>query len=91
MDEFQEILSLLHKVDDSVTQLRREIMNLNGRKTLSDDPLLPHREVLHLLDIKERQLRRYRDNGWIKAVVIQRRLFFRTSEVRNLIEKHLIK
>lgn len=91
MEEAKEILSALRKLNNSVAELQQEIMMLKGRDTLGDDPLIPQRELLQILDLNERSIRRYRKNGWIAPVTIQRRLFYRKSDIRNLIENHLIK
>ena len=56
---------------------------------LLNDPLISKHDLAAMLNVRERQIRRYRSWGWIDSVIIQRRVFFRMSAVRKLIDEHL--
>lgn len=91
MDRTDEILQSLKALRQAVMGLRTEIIRLQSHKTFGDDPLITLRELAQMLNITIRQVNRYRKNGWIVPLFIQRRIFFRTSDVRNLINNHLSK
>ena len=40
-----------------------------------------------MLDVKPPQLKRYRDWGWLEAVIIQRRVFYKISVAKQFMER----
>mgnify|MGYP005962100941 CR=1 FL=1 len=62
---------------------------IKANRDLLDDPLISKHDLAAMLNVRERQIRRYRSWGWIESVIIQRRVFFRMSAVRKLIDEHL--
>jgi excisionase family DNA binding protein len=75
----------LTKINSSPYRVEETGMSLLTKKWLTGD------EILHLLGISKRTLQNYRDQRLIPFYQIGRKIFYKSSDVDNFLERHHIR
>ena len=83
-----EMLKMHNEVMRTLDVLHHDILKLDeNRRKIKEEPLVSNRELAQMLDVKPPQLKRYRDWGWLEAVIIQRRVFYKISVAKQFMER----
>ena len=86
--EFEEIRDFLDKVLDRLDVLERKIDRLTRRQNcMNGDELLDTQDLCLLLKTSKRTLQRYRKNGLLPFHYIERKAYYKLSDVHEFIRK----
>lgn len=86
----QQISQQLTQILNLIQETRNDLKFLSQfAENDADDPLIPNRQVAEILDIRPKQLYQYRKKKLLVGITIQKRVFYRRSEVRKFITEHL--
>lgn len=55
----------------------------------SGEKWLTNNEALQVLRVSKRTLQKYRDDGWISYSQISGKLYYKLSEINNMLEKYM--
>lgn len=83
-EAFQQIMATLKDIQSKVE-------NMQSRKKALEDDLVDTFEACRILKICRRTLERYRDSGDLQYTKVKRRIFYRVSDIENLMLKNVIK
>ncbi len=85
----QEIINLVSVIKNDISKLHNEIKKMTKTHTqqLSEE-WIQREQVMQILKIKERKLQSMRDNGTLPYSQIDGKIYYRTSDVENLLKKN---
>lgn len=85
----QEIINLVLVIKNDISKLHTEIKKLTKTQTqqLSEE-WIQRDQVMQILNIKERKLQTMRDNGSLPYSQIDGKIYYRTTDVENLLTKN---
>ena len=85
----QEIINLVSVIKNDISRLHVEIKKMTKTHTqqLSEE-WIQREQVMEILNIKERKLQSMRDNGTLPFSQIDGKIYYRTSDVENLLTKN---
>lgn len=84
----REIIEKEDAIIELVGNLHSDVRVIKNRQNIIDgDPILNIGEVCHLLNISERQVRRYKDDGKLTGFLLGGRRLYRKSEVDAFVVK----
>src|SRR5215831_7733041 len=77
-DELQIIMDRLDKMEEGLIKKQTQI----------DDPFLDNQEFIQLMNISKRTAQNWRDEGVIPFSQIGSKIYYKMSDVKNLLDKH---
>ena len=85
----QEIINLVSVIKNDIAKLQADIKKLTKTHAqhLSEE-WIQREKVMQILNIKERKLQTMRDNGTLPYSQIDGKIYYRTSDVENLLTRH---
>jgi tRNA U34 5-carboxymethylaminomethyl modifying GTPase MnmE/TrmE len=85
----QEIINMVAVIKKDIRELHAEIKKLTKTHTqqLSEE-WIQREQVMQILNIKERKLQSMRDNGTLPYSQIDGKIYYRTTDVENLLKQN---
>jgi hypothetical protein len=83
-EAFKEIMS---KLDD----IQRKVQKMSNRKKVLENEMIDTFEACRILKICRRTLERYRRSEGLPYTKINRRIFYKVSDIEKLMSNNLIK
>ena len=80
-EAFQELKSSMDEIKKQLTAKEKE----------PKDKWLDNQEVMQMLHISKRLLQSWRDDGKVNFSQVGAKIYYRESEINNLLEKHQVK
>ena len=75
------VMDKLDQIENGVKQI------LESRNVLDGETLVSTRDLCRMLDLNERTLFNYRDKGILHGIAIERKIYYRMSEIKTLMKK----
>ena len=77
-----------NEIKNSVEEIKKR---LTAKEKEPKDKWLDNQEVMQMLHISKRLLQSWRDEGKINFSQVGAKIYYRESEINNLLEKHQVK
>ena len=75
------IMDKLELIENGIKQI------LESRNVLDGETLVSTRDLCRMLDLNERTLFNYREKGILHGIVIERKIYYRMSEIKALMKR----
>lgn len=72
--------------EKAVNRFKEEVLPLI--LSADKDPLIPRKEVMRILKVCANTLRNWRESKYLEAVIVGRKVFYRTSAVNKVLDEY---